>query len=342
MWRSTFFFFVLLALTADVARADPLRVFATVPDLAALVQVVGGDRVTTFSAVSGTEDPHFAEAKPSYIKELSQADAYIEVGMELEIGYSDNLLRNARNAKVLPGRPGHIVASEVIVPLDVPTGLVSRAMGDVHGFGNPHFLVDPLSALAVAELIRVRLSEIRPVDAAYFDTRARDFRAELGKRLVGARLHEKYDGTKLALLAQQGRLIAFLEQQGDRADLDGWFGMLAPHQGAKAVDDHPIWPYFARTFGIEIVGHLEPRPGIQPTTAHLKQLVERMKAEQVGVILQSAYYDPRHARFVAEATGASIAKLAHQVGALPDTSTYLDMVDVNVRALAQALGTRRS
>jgi ABC-type Zn uptake system ZnuABC Zn-binding protein ZnuA len=332
----------LVASAPYSASAEPLRVFTTVPDLAALAREVGGDRVETFSAVAGPEDPHFAEARPSYIKELSRADAYIQVGMELEIGYAENLLRNARNAKVLPGAPGHIVASEVITPLDRPSGPISRAMGDVHGAGSPHFLVDPLSGLAVAELIRQRLSTIRPADASYFTERSASFRAEVGKRLVGETLHVKYDGAKLALLAQQGRLATFLEQQGDAAKLGGWLGLLAAHFPARVVDDHPIWPYFARTFGLDVVAHLEPKPGIQPTTAHLKQVIEKMKAENVRVLLQAAYYDDRHARFVADATSASIAKLAHQVGALPGTASYLEMIDFNVGAVARALGAMRT
>lgn len=333
---------LVLALPGNVGATEPLRVFATVPDLAALAEQIGGERVVTFTAVSGTEDPHFAEAKPSYIKELSRADAYIQVGMELEIGYSDNLLRNARNAKVLPGSPGHIVASEVIAPLDVPVGPISRALGDVHGSGNPHFLVDPLAGLAVADLIRVRFSEIRPADAEYFSTRYAEFRSELGRRLVGATLDAKYDGTKLALLAQRGGLYEFLDAQGDTKALGGWLGTLAPYRGTRAVDDHPIWSYFARTFGLEVVAHLEPKPGIQPTTSHLKNVIDTMKREQIRLLLRATYYDERHARFVAEATGASIATLAHQVGALPGTSTYLDMVDTNVNRLAEALGTSSS
>jgi ABC-type Zn uptake system ZnuABC Zn-binding protein ZnuA len=328
--------------SAAPAIAEPLRVFTTVPDLAALAREVGGDRVTTFSAVAGTEDAHFAEAKPSYIKELSRADVYIEVGRELEIGYADNLLRNARNAKVLPGSPGYVVAANVVPPLDLPTGPISRALGDVHAFGNPHFLVDPLSGLAVAELIRNRLSEIRPADADYFAERTAAFRDEVGRRLVGPSLHAKYDGAKLAMLAQRGRLAEFLQVQGDAGALGGWLGSLAPYAGAKVVDDHPIWPYFARTFGLEIAGHLEPRPGIQPTTAHLKRVIEQMKSDHIGVLLKSAYYDERHARFVAQATGARIAVLAHQVGALPGTSTYIDMIDANVRALSEALSSQRS
>jgi ABC-type Zn uptake system ZnuABC Zn-binding protein ZnuA len=332
---------VLATLATAANAAEPLRVFTTVPDLAALAREIGGDRVVTFSAVSGSEDPHFAEPKPSYVKELSRADVYIHVGMDLEVGYAANLLQNARNAKVLPGAPGHIVASAAIEPMDVPADVISRALGDVHPYGSPHFLVDPLSALAVADLIRQRLSAIRPDAAAYFESRAARFRAEVGRRLVGNELHEKYDGTKLALLQQSGRLLEFLASQGDAGKLAGWLGALVREAPTKVVDDHPIWSYFARTFGLDVVAHLEPRPGIQPTTKHLADVLETMKRDGVRLVVQTAYYDPRHARFVAEATGAKVAKLAHQVGALPGTDDYLSMVDHNVGAIARAMAPSR-
>ena len=130
----------------------------------------------------------------------------------------------------------------------------------------------------------------------------------------------------------------FLESQGELSALGGWLGTLLPHYGTKAVDDHNMWPYFARRFGIDIVGHLEPKPGIPPTTKHLRALIERMQAERIGVILTSVYYDPRHARFVSENTGASVVAMANQAGAKPDTEDYLAMVDYNVRQLASALG----
>jgi zinc/manganese transport system substrate-binding protein len=299
---------VLLSATALPAAAephDPLRVFTTVPDLAALAKRVGGPHVDVFSMVEGREDAHFAEPKPSFIKKLANADVYIEIGLELETAYAPVLLQNARNAAVVAGAPGHITAAEAAPDLIGPSGPITRARGDVHAGGDPHFLVDPVAALAVADRLRERFSAIAPAHAG-------DFARE-------------YEAFRQQLLAR----------------LDGWTAQMAPYRGAKVVDDHAMWSYFARRFGIEIVGHLEPFPGIPPTTKHLAELVERMRAEQVGVIIASPYYDVRHAEKVAEATGAVVARLTHQTGGMPGTEDYLAMVDYNVRTMVEALERAR-
>ena len=322
--------------------ADPvLRVFAITTDLGDLVRQVGGDRVSVIEMVQGREDAHFADARPSFIKELSRADLLVVVGLELEVGYVPLLLDNARNARVLPGGPGYLDASRAIVPLldanIVPGGVVDRSMGDVHASGNPHYLLDPLRAFEVAKLIAAKLTELRTGDAAYFAGRLEDFRSRMATAMVGAALAAKYDAFKLAMLAEQGGLATFLDKQGDRAALGGWFGAMLPLAGTKVVDDHQMWLYFARRFGLVVVDHLEPKPGIPPTTAHMKDVIERMKADQVRVVIASPYYDPRHAAFVAEATGAKVVALAHQTGGRDGTGTYLEMMDYNVRTVAAAL-----
>jgi ABC-type Zn uptake system ZnuABC Zn-binding protein ZnuA len=154
---------------------------------------------------------------------------------------------------------------------------------------------------------------------------------------VGRALAQKYDAEKLAILFEHGTLDAFLQEQKDAGALGGWLHALRPYYGTWVVDDHPIWPYFARRFGLRVAGHLEPKPGIQPTTSHLTQLVRQMKAENVSVILAAPYYDPRHANFVAEATGARVVYLAHQVGSRKGADDYVDMIDYNVTQLAAAL-----
>jgi ABC-type Zn uptake system ZnuABC Zn-binding protein ZnuA len=317
--------------------AEPLRVFATTPDLGSLAQAVGGDQVTVTVMAKGREDAHFLEAKPSFIKDLSRADLYVQIGMDLEMGYAPLLLQNARNARVLPGNPGYLDVSAAITPLDVPAVPVDRSMGDVHPLGNPHYLLDPLNGLRAARLIRERLARLRPEQAAQFETRYAALRTKVGAALVGSTLAEKYDAEKLALLFEYGKLDDFLGQQGDTAALRGWLGMLQPFRGTKVVDDHPLWSYFARRFGLEVVGHLEPKPGIQPTTSHLTELIAQMKVARVPVILAAPYYDPRHASFVANATGATVVYLAHQVGSREGTDDYVRMVDYNVHQLAAAL-----
>ena len=333
---------IVLGVTSAGAQQGPLRVAATVPELGSLAREVGGEQVTVVVFAKGTEDAHFIEAKPSFIKELSQADVYLQAGMELEVGWSPVLLQNARNGKILPGAPGYIDASTVVTPLDVPTGPIDRSMGDVHPAGNPHYLPDPLNGLRVAELLRDKFSLLRPTQQAYFAERYTAFRARLGVALVGETLAQKYDASKLALLFAHGRLAAFLQSQHEAQALGGWLGRLLPYVGTKAVADHNLWPYFTQRFGLDMRGVMEPKPGVPPTTRHLQELVRTMQAEKIGIILTSAYYDPRHAQFLAQHTGARIVPMAHQVGARPGTEDYLGMVDYNVRQLVTALDNGRS
>ncbi len=317
--------------------APPLKVCATTTDLGSLAREIGGDRAAVTTFVKGTEDPHFLEAKPSFIKAASEADLFIQVGLELEVGWAPAILQNARNARIQPGSPGFLDVSAAITPLEVPTGMIDRSMGDVHAAGNPHYLADPVNGIRVARLIADRLGALRPADRAGFESRYAAFRQRVGAALVGEPLAKKYEAEKLAILFETGRLDSFLDTQGDRALLGGWLGMLSGHAGAKAVADHNLWPYFARRFGITVVGFLEPKPGVAPTTRHLQGVIEAMQRDRVRVILTSPYFDPRHAAFVAEQTGAKVVALAHQVGGQPGTDDYVAMCDYNVRRLAAAL-----
>jgi ABC-type Zn uptake system ZnuABC Zn-binding protein ZnuA len=330
-----------LGLMSISAQQAPLRVAATTPELGSLAREIGGEHVTVVVFAKGTEDAHFVEAKPSFIKELSQADVYIQAGMELEVGWAPVLLQNARNPKILPGAPGYIDASTVITPLEVPTGPIDRSMGDVHPAGNPHYLTDPLNGLRVAALLRDTFSALRPAPQASLAERYTAFRQRLGAALVGATLAQKYDAAKLALLFEHGRLAAFLQSQNETHLVGGWLGQLLPYAGTRAVADHNLWPYFAQRFGLTMRGFMEPKPGVPPTTRHLQALVQTMQAEHIGLILASAYYDPRHAQFLVQHTGARIVPLAHQVGARPGTDDYLGMIEYNVRQLVAALGNGR-
>ncbi len=317
--------------------AAPLKVCATVPELGSLVKEIGGNQVAVTVFAKGTENPHFVEAKPSFIKDLSRADLFVQLGLEMERGWAPGLLQNATNGRVLPGAPGFLDASAAITPLEIPSGTVDRSLGDVHPYGNPHYLSDPLNGLKVAALIRDKLAELRPGQKAYFQERYQVFRQKLGTALVGDKLAKKYDFEKLAILYEHGKLLDFLKQQGDQALLGGWLGQMLPYYGVKAVADHNIWPYFGHRFGIEVVGFMEPKPGVPPTTRHLTELIKMMQAEKVKLILASPFFDPRHAQFLAGKTGARIVEMAHQVGARPGAGDYLGMTDYNVRQLASAL-----
>jgi len=337
----TFLFSLVLLLFGAPALAQPLKVCATVPELGSLAREIGGDRVTVVTFAKGTEDAHFVEAKPSFIKSLSECDAYIQIGMDLEIGWAPVLLREARNSNVLPGARGYVDASTAITPLEVPTVAVDRSMGDVHPFGNPHYLLDPLNGLRVAGLLRDRFSDLQPGSQQYFADRYASFRQRLGTALAGEALAKKYDIEKLAALFARGKLDDFLKSQSEQALLGGWFALLQPYHGAKLVADHNMWPYFTERYGLSLIGTLEPKPGIPPTTSHLSDLVNLMKANGVKAVLASAYYDARYADFVSQNTGAKVVNMAHQAGARPSTEEYLSMADYNVRQLVAALSNNK-
>jgi ABC-type Zn uptake system ZnuABC Zn-binding protein ZnuA len=329
---------VLAWLTGVAHGAEgPLKVCATIPDLGDLAHQVGGDRVSVTVFAKGTEDPHFLEARPSFVKAASEADALVMVGMELEVGWIPPIVLNSRNEKIQTGQPGYIEVSSAITPLEAPTGTVDRSQGDVHMAGNPHFLVDPICGLQVARLLATKFGELRPQDRAFFDDNYKAFRGRVCERLVGPELAKKYDAEKLALLAERGKLESFLDGQNDRKLLSGWLGMVSGHSGVKAVADHNLWPYFARRYGVTIVGFMEPRPGVAPTTKHLQELVEQMKREDVKLIFQSPYFDARHGAFVSKETGAEVVALTHQVGGRPDTDDYISMCDYNVKQLVKAM-----
>lgn len=316
----------------------PLQVVVTVPELGSLVREVGGAQTAVTVLAKGTEDPHYANIRPSFVRLLHQADAFVQMGLELEIGWIPALIQQASNPQIIPGAPGFIDASIAVTPLQIPAVPVDRAQGDVHAQGNPHYLLDPVQGLLVARLLRERLTTLRPVQKAYFDERYAAFAARLGSSMVGETLARKYDVEKLALLYEHGRLQEFLQSQGEASLLGGWLGQMAPYAGTKVIADHNQWPYFAQRFRLEVLGFMEPKPGFPPTTAHLQELVQTMRAQGVRLILASAYYDPRHARFLTQHTAAKVAEMANLGESRPGTEDYLSMMDYNVRQFVTVLG----
>lgn len=313
-------------------RTEPLRVVATTTDLGSLIASIGGDDVDVTTLVKGPQDPHAIEPRPSFITKLHRADVFVLTGMELEQGWAPPLLRSARNPDILPGGPGYVDASTVITPLEVPAASADRSMGDIHPYGNPHYLTDPLNGVRVAALLRDRLTTLRPAQQTAFGSRYEAFAHAAAERLVGADLVVQHGAPRILQALDRDSLA----ELAGGAHPAGWFGRL-PAPGTNAVEDHRFWAYFARRFGLVLVARLEPKPGIAPTTRHLSEVVELVVRRGIPVILASGYFDPRHARWVSERTGATVVPLAHQPGARPDTPDYLSTIDFNVRALARAL-----
>jgi ABC-type Zn uptake system ZnuABC Zn-binding protein ZnuA len=324
--RIASFVFVLAALLAApiAAAARPVRVVATTSDLGDLAASVGGEDVDVTVLAKGPQDPHFIEPRPSFVRALHQADLFVQMGMQLEIGWAPALQRSARNPDVTPGGRGFVDASTAIAPLEVPAVQTDRSMGDVHPFGNPHYLSDPLNGLRVARLLRDRLTDLRPERAAAFDARYQAFARRLLEALVGP---DYLDGRS------PEAVVAEVENGAPAGAVGGWLGRARARPGIVGVQDHRLWPYFAHRFGVSLIDTLEPKPGIAPTTAHLARVVERMRADGATLILASAYFDPRHAAFISEQTGARVAPMAHQVGSREDTGDYLATVAHNVTAV---------
>ncbi len=281
-----------------------LNVVATTPDLAALAREIGGDRVQVTSLAKATEDPHFVDAKPSHLITLNRADVLIEGGAELELGWLPPLLDNARNPRIASGAPGRVVASQGITMLEVPATF-DRSRGDVHSMGNPHFLIDPVEVRIIAAQIAAHLSQVDPASAEVF-------RANL----------DRFDHTLDAKYAQ-------------------WQRQLAPFRGAKIVTYHKDFVYLAARFDLDIVEHLEPKPGIAPSPAHLAQVIRTMNAQHARVIIVQPYQNRRTAETVARQTNGVVLDLSQQPGAVPNTATYFDLMDHLVTTLATALGSTR-
>jgi zinc/manganese transport system substrate-binding protein len=277
-----------------------LNVVATLADFGSLGREVGGDLVNVSVMAKPTEDPHFVDARPSFVVQLRTADVLIEGGAELEIGWLPPLLQNARNPKIEPGKPGRIVASEGLRLMNVPAN-VTRAAGDVHALGNPHFMTDPIIAKAVAQHIASAFGRIDPANKATYDA--------------------NYQKFELAI----------------NAKLQEWGTAMLPFKGQQIVAYHDSWPYFAHRYGIGIDTFLEPKPGIPPSPAHLAEVIAQVKAQKMKAIIVEPFHDRKIAERVASATGAKVVDFAQYPGALPNTETYVKLQDALIARLTAAL-----
>lgn len=284
--------------------AKRLNVVATTPDLAALATAIGGDAVDVKALAKPTEDPHFVDAKPSHIVTLNRADVLIDGGAELEIGWLPSLLESARNEKLAAGAPGRISASLGIRMLEIPTSF-DRAKGDVHEKGNPHFMLDPLNVRVIVTQIADRLTKVDPASAALYHANLKWFLGTLDSKLLA------------------------------------WQKELEPFRGAKIVTYHKDFVYLAERFKLDVVETLEPKPGISPSPAHLAQVISRMRAGRVRVILVQPFQSRKTAETVARQTDAVVLEVAQQPGALKNTTTYFDLMDSIVHTLATALQEKR-
>jgi len=302
--RTGIFGWLLLALLGcGSAAAAKLNVVATLPDYGSIAEAVGGEKVQVTSLVRGTEDPHFVDARPSLVRALNKADVLLEGGAELEVGWLPTLVNGARNSKILGDAPGHVLLARGVRMLDVPTGPVDRSMGDVHPAGNPHFNLDPANGRGMAASIVAALSRLDPPNAGAYEQNGKKFTEQLERKLAE------------------------------------WTNALAPYRGTKVVTYHKSFDYLLERFGFELVGTIEPKPGIEPSPTHINALIPRMKAAGVKLILSEPNRPRKTPAQLADATGARVVVLPGLVGGVPEATNYLALFDYDVRQMLDALKT---
>jgi zinc/manganese transport system substrate-binding protein len=301
--RSTIAVFVLATwLCPLTAQAQgKLNVMTTTEDLASIAREVGGDRVTVESLAKGYQDPHFVEAKPSFILKLQKADVLVAVGRDLEIGWLPPLATQSRNAKIQPGGSGYLDASLTAQILELPQGQITRAMGDVHPLGNPHYWLDPENGKRIAKAMADKFSELRSSDRAYFEQRL-------------------------------GSFVSRLDEAEKR-----WLGLMAPFKGTTVVTYHRSFPNFADRFGLEIAGYVEPRPGIPPTPQHTLDLIGEMKRLNIKLVLVEPYFDLKTPNSIGRATGAEVLVMPPSVGGVKEASDYIALFDYDINLLVTAI-----
>jgi len=280
--------------------AQKIKVVTTLTDLRSITEEIGGEKVDVFSIATGYQNPHFVDPKPSYIIKLSRADMFVTVGLDLEIGWSVPLLQNSRNAKIQIGSKGYVDASANIPLMQIPDN-VSRAGGDIHIFGNPHYWLDPVRGKLIAQNIYQGLIRVSPENENYFQKNLENF-------------HQKID-----------------------VKMKEWKSKMSKYEGAKIIAYHNQWCYFENQFGLKIVDFLEPKPGIPPSPSQLVKVIDQVKENDIKVIIISPYFTNKSAKVVARETRVEVVVFATSVEANTEVNNYFDLFDYNIEKLIEAL-----
>ncbi len=329
----------LLGNAPSVYSQEKIRVVATISIYGDIARYIGQDNVEVKNIVRGDQDAHFVNPKPSYAVWLSQADLYIETGLDLEL-WAPALIDKSGNPRIRSGQDGYVAAAQGVTMLEVPEN-PDRSQGDVHIYGNPHIYTSPLNAKILAENITAGLTKVSPENEAFFRDRLQQFKQEIDRRLFGEQLVNVLGADILMQLAESGNLISFLEEKTFRGEpliklLDGWMRAMLPLRESKIVAYHKNWVYFEHLFGIDIIGYVEPKPSIPPSPRHVEELVARMRQNEVQIILAANYFDERKVREIARKVGSTAVIVPLSVGGDADADTYFSLVDLWVNSLTRA------
>jgi ABC-type Zn uptake system ZnuABC Zn-binding protein ZnuA len=331
----------MLAVPSASAQAKKVTVICTLPTLKALTEEVGGTRVDVVALARGDQDPHFVTPTPVLMRRTRDATLFVENGFSLEL-WADEVVNGSGNSRIAKGSPGRVVASTGVAALEIPS-VLSREMGDIHPQGNPHVWLDPLLAKQEADNIAEALKRVDPSGADYYDQRKADFDKRLDNAMFGEELVKLVGIQKLTRLVQTGELRTFLETtklggQPLSTKTGGWLKQGEALDGVKAYEFHKVWAYFARAFGMKLVGTIEERPGIPPGPQHVRHVTDQIKADKIPLILVDNFYDPALPNNISRETGAKVVILPNQVEGEPTIKTYFALIDHLIKSMTSALG----
>ena len=293
-------FILLISLLASKINGSTIRIVTTTQDLKSIAELIGGDKVEVFSIATGYQNPHFVDPKPSFIIKLSNADIFATVGLDLETGWSPQLVTSSRNPKIQKGSPGYVDASAGVSLMQIPSSL-NRGEGDIHLFGNPHYWLDPLNGKQIARNICNGLMRVSPLNKNFFESNLKLFNETIDRKIIE------------------------------------WTKAMAKYKGTKIIAYHNEWCYFENRFGLQIVDFLEPKPGIPPSPSQLVKIIGEIKNNQIKVIISSPYFTTSSSDVVAKQTGAKVLTLATSSGAFESIKNYYDLFDYNISQLVSAL-----
>jgi len=324
---------------AKAANKTILEVVTTLPDYASLAKAIGGDRISVKAIVGGDQDAHFIRPKPSFAMAVRKADVLIATGLDLEL-WLQTVIDNSGNRKIRSGQAGYVSTSYGMHLLEKPKTM-SRAEGGLHIYGNPHVTCSPINMKVAAQNITNGLIKNDPAGKQIYRENLKKLEQKIDERLFGPKLVEMLGGDTLCSLAEQGRLIAFLEEHKFEGkplveNLGGWLKKMLGLRGLSIVCYHKNWVYFARLFGLEEAGHVEPKPGIPPSPKHVTELVNMMREKDVKIILAANYFDEQKIRTVAGRVNAEAVIVPLYVGGAPGADDYFQLVDLWVNGLLEA------
>jgi len=282
------------------ANAGKIKVVTTTTDMKSIAEFIGGDKVSVTSIATGYQNPHFVDPKPSYIIGLSNADLFVTVGLDLEIGWSPQLLSSSRNTKIQKGSVGYVDASTGVALLQVPSS-ANRAEGDIHIYGNPHYWLDPMNGKVIARNIASGLERVDPSNKSTYEA----------------------------------NLQTFFKRIDDK--MKEWSSKMSSFKGSKIIAYHNEWVYFETRFGLNIVDFMEPKPGIPPSPSQLVKVIKEIKANNIKVVISSPYFTTSSSDVVAKQTGVQVLTLATSVQAFDSIKDYFDLFDFNIKQLTAAL-----